>query len=327
MSAAAMCTPSPPSAACRLVLSTPPALRSIASTQPALDAHPMLQHVDGSTLMLTPQRATVAVSLLTTPPHAPQADRGSLSHVLRMNSVQELKRLHRSDENIVHVPVCDRGCDPPVLSAVVHGCSADVVGFLLRHGSAVHGLDLNGLSAIQNLALGSAGRTEMKELPMFLRNPVPQFPVGPSPPWADAGEAGSGLAFQLPMLPPLPPWTDTVGGELLDAKEEQRCCDVGIWLLSFGADPLQKDANGLTAVDHARKTKQLRLASLLAQWPSRMPVRVLRRFLVQGPAAEGDLATGLRGMPPGVADHILDFMVASETSAIWGRAVRPDGHL
>lgn len=282
----------------------------------------MLQASAGNESTMTPERATLSSRASNTPPPAPRVHLHSLSRVLRMDNLQQLRRLFELDDNIVHVPLTDRGCDPPVLSAVVHRCCPEIIGFLLRHGATVHGHDLEGFTALHHLAMGGEWHwhLENRRQSMHLVNPLLNFLHFPH------AEVDHIMASAPPPLHlPPPPWADALATMPPNAQAEERSCAVAIWLLTFGADPLGEDANGLTAVDLANRSKQPKLAFLLSQWPSRKPMRVLRECLARGAALESESAGSFKHLLPGLAEHIFDFVMPCESCSIWGRAAH-HGH-
>lgn len=190
---------------------------------------------------------------------------------LQKNNVAEVKQVVETDPVAIYTPLCDSGCEPPVLGATRRGCTTPILALLCRSGASVDDVDVHGCTALMTVASAPSTGADCN--------------IG-------LDSADSAFPKDMPELP----WMPLLACERRLPMTEERCCDRAACLLSFGANPMLRDRRGLTPADMAEECGRHRLAAVIKHWGDERSCKILRAHAARA-AARAEPSSSMEAPP------------------------------
>lgn len=215
-----------------------------------------------------------------------------MQRAIQSNNAHEIRRLCKTDAESLHVPVkTPMGADLPLHYAVKSGCSLDVIEALLEGGARVTDRGASGESILSAMVKADADAEKAV-------NQFPSFPMFAFPSFPDLVAAQRDLHIAPPQLiPSVNIIMEMCCQEEASTEVEDKLISIASCLLQSGADPLQLEADGKCAADHADLGSRRRLAQLLRHHGDLQVARAVKQQRL------------LRRLPADVEGSVLGFLL------------------
>lgn len=254
-------------------------------------------------------------------PSPPRLRRCSLLEALQNDDLEEVALQLDLDETLVHVPLRNRGCQPPVLAALQEGCSVSILDLLLRRGANVDATSNGDITALEAVASSRPAWSveSISEVDSYDQIHTMLAPV-------------SMHSISVSMQDQEPPWLrqdpdcekEGVGNRGFSGLRmmEEHCCAYSACLLSHGANPRRLFGQGLSAVERVENSDRAALTTLLRYWTDWQVCRWLRHLGRKAPAERlqrklsTDAIAGILHCPPDVSDLICGFLAPPEERGV-----------